>query len=128
VTYGDTNHPKKKADAAEMLEKDTEEEGNSFVLLQEQPRVLNMDTLRRLVKYPEAAKEKGIAGKVVVQVKIDERGRYLEHKVVRDPDPLLTAALTRWLHVLRFTPARKMSGELTPCWVNIPFYFTPDDH
>lgn len=47
------------------------------------------------IKYPDAAKTKKIAGRVVVKLVIDETGKLVETEVKRSPDELLSAEAVR---------------------------------
>jgi TonB family protein len=71
-------------------EPEAKNENNALVRLQgtERPQVIkHVDPL-----YPAEALEKKIAGPVVLEVAIDEKGNVTNARLVSSPDPLLTAA------------------------------------
>ncbi|MET0625358.1 MAG: VWA domain-containing protein, partial [Pyrinomonadaceae bacterium] len=72
--------------------------------------VLNGKALRLPIPiYPAAAKTYGAAGKVVVEVTVDEQGKVIEARAVNG-HPFLQQAAVHAARQARFTPA-KLSGE-----------------
>ena len=57
-----------------------------------EPQLLNMKELRAAVGYPKMALAAEIEGKVVLQIRLDDEGEYLEHTVLQNPHPLLTSS------------------------------------
>lgn len=76
------------------------------------------------VKYPEAAKDKGLEGRVAVQFIVDETGKVVDVKVVsKDHDPLFEqAALAAMKKMPDWTPGEK-DGKKVRCMYTIPFVF-----
>lgn len=87
------------------------------------PVALNLDAIRSSIGYPEAAREAGQSGKVIVKVLVSESGAYAQHEVLAGDAPLLVAAVEAQLPQLQFEPARDASGKALAAWVAIPFNF-----
>jgi periplasmic protein TonB len=96
---------------------------DSFVLLDKEPKPVNMDELKKLIGYPKMAVEAEIEGKVVVRVYIDKYGNYNRHIVLKDPHPLLTQAVASKIANLKMTPGIQGAKPI-PVWVTLPFEFT----
>lgn len=95
---------------------------DDFVYADKEPKVINMDVVRKKVGYPTLAQQAGIQGKVVVRVLVDENGNYRRHKVVMRNHPILCKEVEKHIHELSFLPARR-DGKPIQFWVNIPFNF-----
>lgn len=54
-----------------------------------------MNFLMQNVKYPEAAKAKGLEGKVVIRFTVDAKGKVVNPTVIRSVDPMLDAEALR---------------------------------
>ena len=96
---------------------------NEFVFVEEQPKPINMAEISKAIGYPQAAKDAGIMGNVVIRVLVNEKGAYVRHKVINSVHPLLDKAVEKQLAKLQFTPAIQ-GGKPIKFWVNIPFRFT----
>ena len=105
---------------AKKAEEDPKHDDLNFV--EEEPRPVNMDELRKLIGYPTQAAEAGIKGKVVVRVLVDKTGKYQRHVVYKDPHPILTRAVESKLDRLVFTPGIQ-NKQPVKVWVTIPFDF-----
>lgn len=101
---------------------ETDPDPNAFVIVEEEPRPVNMDDIKKLIGYPAMAKEAEIEGKVIVRVLVDKTGRYKKHVVLKDPHPILTKAVEKKLNVIQFTPGIQ-GGQPIKVWVTIPFDF-----
>ena len=99
-----------------------EPEFNEFIFAEKEPEALNMEDIQRLIIYPQIARDAGIQGSVVVRILVDEQGRYVKHRVINNPHPILTKAVERELEKLVFSPAIR-DGKPMRFWVNIPFNF-----
>lgn len=86
------------------------------------PVPLNMADVKRSIKYPEAAKEAGIEGYVVIRALVNKKGRVEKHILVKSPSPLLYEAVRIVLPDLRFSPASDR-GKKLKFWVVMPFIF-----
>ncbi len=95
-----------------------EEDPNAFILLDEEPKPINLDEVRSAISYPKAWQD--ISGKVVVRVLIDKAGNYVKHIVLKNPHDELTQEVTKHLHKLKFTPG-KFANEPLSVWLTIPF-------
>jgi Ca-activated chloride channel family protein len=85
--------------------------------------VLNGKALRLPIPiYPAAAKTYGAAGKVVVEVTVDEQGKVIEARAVNG-HPFLQQAAVHAARQARFTPA-KLSGEPVKVKGTINYVFT----
>ncbi|MEZ4826902.1 MAG: energy transducer TonB [Bacteroidia bacterium] len=99
-----------------------EPEINAFIFAEEEPQPVNMDDIRKLIGYPQIARDAGIEGSVVVRVLVDKKGNYSKHRVINQVHPILEKAVTEHIAKLRFTPAIQ-GGKPIQFWVNIPFNF-----
>ena len=96
---------------------------DSFVVLDREPKPVNMDELKKLIGYPAMAVEAEIEGKVIVRVYVDKYGDYKKHIVLKDPHPLLTHAVESKIAQLKMTPGIQGTKPI-PVWVTLPFEFT----
>ena len=96
---------------------------DSFVVLEKEPKPVNMDELKKLIGYPSQAIEAEIEGKVVVRVYVDKFGDYKKHIVLKDPHPLLTRAVESKIANLKMTPGIQGTKPI-PVWVTLPFEFS----
>lgn len=104
------------------LEEVDEPNPEDFVLVDVAPSPLNMDEVKGLIGYPEAAKKEGIEGKVVVRILVGSNGNYVKHINIREVHPLLIEAVEAHLPKLKYTPGEQR-GKAIPVWVTIPFDF-----
>lgn len=93
-----------------------------FITVEEEPKAVNLDDVRKLIGYPTMAVDATIQGTVVVRILVDQKGRYKQHKVVAPVHPLLSREVERHIHLLKFTPAIQ-GGKPIAFWVNVPFRF-----
>jgi hypothetical protein len=89
-----------------------------FVLLEREPVPLNLDSVKQLIRHPQAC----IEGKVIVRLLMDENGKYMKHIILKTAHPMCTEAVEPVLHLIRFTPAL-IEGKAVKTWVTIPFKF-----
>jgi protein TonB len=95
---------------------------DEFIFVSEEPQPLNMDDVRKIIGYPEIARDAGIEGQVVVRVLVDEKGNYRKHKMIKKVHPILAEAVESNLKQLKFSPAIQGNKPIK-FWVNIPFRF-----
>lgn len=95
---------------------------DEFVVVEQEPRPVNYDELKKQVGYPPLARDAGIQGDVVVRILVSKDGRYEKHVVLRSRHELLTKAVEAQLNQLRFTPGIQ-AGKPIRVWVTIPFRF-----
>lgn len=115
-----TNAPLEKKLAKDST--DAEPTINDVILVDEDPKPLNLGEIYQAIGYPSKAKEAGIEGSVVVSVFVGENGEYLKHKIITHAHPLLSDPVDLEVKNLRFTPAMK-AGQPVKVWINIPFKF-----
>lgn len=95
---------------------------DAFIFAEEEPRPVNMDDIKKLIGYPQIARDAGIEGSVVVRVLVDKKGNYGRHKIINQVHPILSKAVEQHITRLKFTPAIQ-GGKPIQFWVNIPFNF-----
>ncbi len=82
-----------------------------------------MSYLSSHIRYPAAAQENGIQGRVVVQFVVTKTGSIGEVKVVRSKDPDLDKEAVRVVKSLpKFNPGR-MNGQAVSVWYTLPVNF-----
>ena len=99
---------------------------NGFLMVAQEPTPINMDSIRKILIYPEDCKNRGVQGKVHIRVLVDREGKPIKHIVRKSPDSLLTAAVVSKIYFIRFSPAISSEGGIRKslkCWVNLPFDF-----
>jgi periplasmic protein TonB len=109
-------------DVTTVLPDEKELKPTDFVLLDKEPRAVNLDELQSIIGYPPMAKEAEIQGKVTLRVMVDKNGDYVKHIVLKDPHPLLTKAVCDKIHLLKMTPGIQ-AGKPIKVWVTLPFNF-----
>ena len=113
MAYG----PKKQAIVGEVLD-----------VVEEQPMYPGgmeelMKFMRKEVKYPQEAQDKGIQGRVVVQFVVKKDGSIAEANVVKPVDPLLDAEALRIVGLMpNWTPG-KQKGEPVNVRFTLPVHF-----
>ncbi len=95
---------------------------SEFIFADELPQPINMEDIKKLIGYPQIARDAGIQGNVVVRVLVDKKGNYRDHRMINQVHPILAKAVVSKLPQLRFTPAIQ-GGKPIQFWVNIPFNF-----
>ena len=98
---------------------------NQFIFVEEEAKPLNLVEVNQNIGYPDSARIKGIEGRVVARILVDEAGNYLKHSITGQADTLLIGAVEEHISELKFSPA-KNGGEALKFWVNIPFNFKLD--
>lgn len=79
--------------------------------------------LREKLKYPEEALRKGIAGKVLVQFVVDERGHLLDPQVVRGLGAGLDEEALRLVRVMPWWTPGLVGGKPVKVQVTLPIIF-----
>lgn len=95
---------------------------DSLILVEEEPKPMNMGDIQRSIGYPQTSRDAGLQGVVIPRVLVDSMGNYVTHTVIKRSAPSLTIAVEKEIHKLKFTPAIQ-DGKAIPFWVNIPFNF-----
>ncbi|MCB0835876.1 MAG: energy transducer TonB, partial [Bacteroidetes bacterium] len=101
---------------------DHEPDIKDFVFAEEEPTPVNINDIKKLIGYPQIARDASIQGMVVVRVLVDKNGNYAKHKVTNEVHPILSRAVEEHVNKLKFTPAIQ-GGKPIKFWVNIPFNF-----
>ena len=86
------------------------------------PTMLNLDSVRMAIGYPQEARDLGIQGEVIIRVRFDKQGRYERDTLIQGVHPILDDAIRAKVIFLRCTPAI-IDGQPAPFYVNIPFKF-----
>lgn len=100
-----------------------------FVVVEEMPVFPGGDTellkyISKNTKYPEAAKENNIQGRVIIRFCITEKGNAEMISVIKGVDPELDAEAVRVVKTLpAFNPGRQ-GGKAVPVWYMVPITFT----
>ena len=105
-------------------------EGEVFQVVEEMPEFPGgmgecMKWLGQNIKYPAEAIEKGIQGRVIIQMVVTKEGDIAEAKVVRGVDPLLDAEALRVININsmpKWKPG-KQKGEAVNVKYTIPVMF-----
>jgi TonB family protein len=94
----------------------------AFVVVEQEPQPLNIDSLKRMIGYPREAVEKNLEGKVILRVLVDEYGRYVRHLVLTNTNEIFGSRVNGHIHRIRFIPGI-IEGKPAKVWVTIPFDF-----
>ncbi|MEL6672299.1 MAG: energy transducer TonB [Bacteroidota bacterium] len=86
------------------------------------PKVLNLTEVYKGMKYPKAAYEAKIEGKVFVKILVDQRGKYVKHEFLGNPHELLSQAVEDQLDQVKFSAGEK-DGQKVSAWVTLPILF-----
>lgn len=78
--------------------------------------------LAKNIKYPEGAKNKGIAGKVFIKASINENGDVYNTEIIKSVDEELDRAASEAVARTKFTPG-KLKGKPVKTVVTIPISF-----
>ena len=86
-------------------------------------RVSTLPRVRREVRapYPEEARREGVEGRVVLRLRIDEKGQVIEAEVLEGPGLGLDEAAREALMGFRFSPAT-LDGE--PVSTDLRYVYT----
>ena len=79
--------------------------------------------LREKLKYPEEALRKGIAGKVLVQFVVDERGHLIDPQVVRGLGAGLDEEALRLVRIMPWWTPGLVGGQPVKVAVTLPIVF-----
>lgn len=74
------------------------------------------------MKYPKEARNRGIKGKVVVNLLVTKEGDGIGHYIEFSPHPILSKEALKVVKETKFTPG-KIDSQSVNTWYSIPFYF-----
>ena len=108
-------------------EEPDDEPDEVFLTVDEMPRMIPSDiegmrTLQQCIVYPEAAKEAGVEGRVVVQFIVNKRGEVEEPVVQHGLGYGIDEGVVRCVRQIQFTPGRS-EGEPVPVKMSLPMTF-----
>lgn len=106
----------------ELSEADTWPDPDAEIIVDEEPEPLNRRDVLIKIGYPDAAKDRGIQGTVLLKILINKEGKYVKHILVENVHPILSEPVEKYAPELRFTPAKK-DGKAIAYWVEMPFKF-----
>lgn len=105
-------------------------EGEIYTVVDKMPKpTVNLaEFLGQNIKYPEEAKKKKIAGRVVVKFIVDKKGNVTEVKVVKSPDESLSKEALRVINLMpAWTPGENKNGEKVNVYFTQPINFQLDN-
>ena len=105
-----------------------QEEDKVFQVVEEQPVFPGgmealMNYLKKDMKYPKEAQDKGIQGRVIVQFVVNKDGGICDAKVVKAVDPLLDAEALRAVNAMPKWIPGKQKGEPVRVRFTLPLSF-----
>ena len=77
-------------------------------------------------RYSYVARVKGLAGVVVLQIRVTSEGTTEDITLIRAPDSALATAAIRTVRTWQFKPARNARGDPVPVILNVAVSFRPD--
>lgn len=85
---------------------------------------IDLNKLMTLVKYPKAALDKEIEGKVVVKVLIDDKGKFTKFEIEHSDNKVLNdAAIEAIKKYGKASSPATVNGKATASWVFLPIQF-----
>jgi TonB family protein len=88
-----------------------------------QPRIEGgMGSLYLNIRYPRAARERGVEGRVIIRFTVRTDGRPTDIEVLKSLHPLCDSAAVRGLREVRFAPGRQ-GGTAVPVRMALPVRF-----
>jgi TonB family protein len=85
------------------------------------PVCLNLAKVTRNIRYPDAAKDKNIHGKVLIKILVGLDGDVIELGEISGPE-VFYSEVRRVSMKLKFSIA-SVNGKAIKCWVTVPFNF-----
>jgi protein TonB len=79
-----------------------------FVVVEEKPTMIGgLQAIYDKIRYPIAARQAGVEGRVFVQFIVDKEGNVVDPQVLRSPHSMLSEEALRVMHLVKFTPGRQ---------------------
>ena len=94
---------------------------NSYAQQDVPPECKNLSKVRKMIVYPDSAKDNGIEGRVTIKLLVDLDGSVAKSGVITGPEVFYNE-IRRVCMFLLFNPAIH-NGEKVKCWVLVPFNF-----
>ncbi|WP_436517057.1 energy transducer TonB [Ekhidna sp. To15] len=89
----------------------------------EGPKPTNYKEVISQIEYPKVCQEKGIEGKVIVTLKVDETGKVINHEFGSYPCTDLRDAVKDAIKDLKFVPAKDANGNAIVGKIAVPVNF-----
>ncbi len=94
-----------------------------FVVVEQPPRLIGgLEAIQAQMRYPQAAKDAGIQGRVIVQFVVDENGGVQDARIVRGIGGGADEEALRVVQSARFEPG-KQRGEAVKVQMTLPITF-----
>ncbi len=102
---------------------------NPFVVVEEMPTFPGGDAgllkyIGQNTNYPEAAKENGIQGRVIIRFCVTAKGQVSLVSILKGVSPELDAEAIRVVKTLPEFKPGKQGGKAVPVWYMVPITFT----
>lgn len=95
---------------------------DQVVTVDVEPKVLNLDSVKRQVWFPEKLRDDNVQGNVVTRLLVNEKGRIVKHVVKETPHKYMTEEVEKHIYQLRYAPATKDSKPIM-FWTTETFKF-----
>lgn len=117
-----------KADEAEVIVQEPATKGEAFTVVEQMPEFPGgmkelMTYLKDNIKYPKAAQDKKVQGRVIVQFVVEKDGTPTEFNVVRSVDPDLDAEALRVLGGMPKWKPGMQKGQVVRVKYTVPVAF-----
>jgi protein TonB len=108
---------------APSQEEAVEEEEEIFVVVEDMPVLIGgIESLYKVLEYPDIARQAGVDGRVIVQFVVDEQGNVTRPEVIRSAGDVLDRAALKAVVQLKFKPG-KQRGKAVRVRYAIPVRF-----
>jgi periplasmic protein TonB len=105
---------------AEVVE---EPEPEVFIVVEEMPELIGgLESIQRMIRYPEIARKAGVEGRVFVQFTVDEQGNVVDPEVTRGIGAGCDEEAVRAIRQAKFTPG-KQRGKAVKVRMSLPITF-----
>lgn len=89
----------------------------------ESPKATNYKQILEEIEYPQVCREKGIEGKVIVMLNLDQYGAITSHEFKKSPCSDMEEAVEKVLPNMSFKPATDENGENIAGKIALPINF-----
>jgi protein TonB len=108
-------------DTIQVISPDREPDIEEFFPGKEAQSV-NMDIIKKKIKYPESLKLMNISGRVIIRALVNTDGKIVKQKVMRTPHAIFVDEINKYIDELVFVPAVH-NNKPHMSWVNLQFDF-----